>query len=156
MRLRHRLKVPALLLVGTGLAVADASEAPVPPAATAPPPVLFATPPPATVPPPQASIPFASMQGSIRDWQADEDKGVWIQANGKRWYYATFFSPCRSLQFENAVGFMPGSSGTLDRWGALYTPSTGKCQFTSLVASSGPPPKPRKKAGPSQAPGPAH
>jgi hypothetical protein len=144
MRLRHSVTLPCLLLVSSGFAAE--TSAPIPALA------LTVEPAPPVV---QASIPFANMHGSIRDWRADDDKGIWIQGMGGKWYYATFFSPCHSIQFEHAVGFMPGSTGTLDRWGALYTRGTGKCRFSSLVTSTKPPAKSRKKADPSLKPGPA-
>ena len=93
--------------------------------------------------PPEARIAFAAHDG-IDDWQADGSKGMWIKARGNHWYYARFFAPCNGLQFHEGVRFKFGPAGELDRFGEVYTRDTGRCAFTSLVASDGPPPKPRK------------
>ena len=142
MRLKYGWVLPLALVSAAGVAGELAAAPAAVPTTTEPKPLFVPEPPAPPAPPPvEASIPFANLNGSIQDWQVDGDKGIWIQGNRKKWYYATFFSTCHGLLFENAVGFMPGSTGTLDKWGSLYTPSTGKCQFRSLVASNPPPPK---------------
>lgn len=92
---------------------------------------------------PAASIPFAN-HGGIWNWQADKDKGLWVQSNNRRWYYATFMGPCIGLNFANAVGFDTRPMGTFDRFSAVVVPSWGKCQVQSFELSEGPPA--RKKA----------
>ncbi|MBS0387933.1 MAG: hypothetical protein JSR15_05580, partial [Proteobacteria bacterium] len=87
--------------------------------------------------PPEASIPFAAHDG-IDNWEADGNKGLWIKARGNHWYYARFFAPCNGLQFHEGLRFKFGPSGELDRFGEVYTRDTGRCAFTSLVASDGP------------------
>lgn len=93
---------------------------------------------------PEASIPFADHDG-IRDWNALDDKGIWVQNNAGKWFYGTFASPCIGLKFENTVGFLPGPTGTLDRWSAVSTHNSGKCRLQSLKASDTPPPSLRKQ-----------
>ena len=101
--------------------------------------VAGATPPP--VPPAQdVTIPFAAHDG-IENWEADGNKGLWIQSRDHRWYYATFFAPCTGLPFHESLGFKFGPSGELDRWSEIITRDAGRCSFTSLVASDGPPRK---------------
>jgi hypothetical protein len=96
------------------------------------------------------------MHGSIRDWHAENDRGIWIQSASGQWYYATFFAPCWGIQFANAIRVLPGATSTLDRWGAVATRESGKCSFNSFVASDKPPVHSRQKKGPSAAaPGPA-
>lgn len=96
--------------------------------------------------PQEASIPFAN-EGGIRDWQADGDRGIWVQDNHRRWYYGKFMSPCTGLHFVYAVRFRTGPAGELDRFGAVRARDTGNCTFTSFTASEGPPKKDRKPAG---------
>jgi len=93
----------------------------------------------------EASIPFAN-HGGIWDWQPDRDKGLWVQSNNRKWYYATFMGPCFGLDFANTVGFDTGPMGSLDRWSAVYVPHRGKCTFNSFEASDGPPSKQAKQA----------
>jgi hypothetical protein len=102
--------------------------------------------------PREARISFAN-EGGIRDWQADGDRGIWVQDNHKRWYYGKFMAPCTGLQFVYAVRFKTGAAGELDRFGAVRARDTGNCTFTSFTESDGPPRKAKKGAG--QAPGPA-
>ena len=73
--------------------------------------------------------------------QADGSRGLWIQARDRHWYYAKFFAPCSGLQFHEALRFRFGAAGELDRWSEVYTRDSGRCSFTSLEASDGPPRK---------------
>jgi hypothetical protein len=98
------------------------------------------------------TIPFAAHNG-IEDWQADGDRGLWILSRDHKWYYARFFAPCFGLPFHEALRFKFGPGGELDRWSEVYTRDSGRCAFTSLVASEGPPRKP-KAAKPVGAPAP--
>jgi hypothetical protein len=100
--------------------------------------------------PQEATIPFAAHDG-IEDWEADGSKGLWIKARGRHWYYARFFAPCIGLPFHETLRFKFGAAGELDRWSEVYTRDSGRCAFTSLVASDGPPRKP-KAAKPVAAP----
>ena len=88
----------------------------------------------------EASIPFAN-QGGIWTWEADHDRGLWVQANNHQWYYAKFFAPCYGLNFSNALAFDTRPAGTLDRWSSVTVPNWGTCTFTSLEPSDGPPPR---------------
>ena len=90
--------------------------------------------------PPEATIPFAAHDG-IENWEADGNKGLWIQSRDHRWYYATFFAPCNGLPFHESLGFKFGPGGELNRWSEIVTRDSGRCSFTSLVASEGPPRK---------------
>ena len=96
------------------------------------------------------TIPFADHHG-IEDWEADGDRGLWILSRDHKWYYARFFAPCFGLPFHEALRFKFGAGGELDRWSEVYTRDSGRCSFTSLVASDGPPPRKPKHAGPAVA-----
>jgi hypothetical protein len=87
---------------------------------------------------PQASIPFAD-HGGIWNWEANADKGLWIQSNNRQWYYATFMGPCIGLDSANSVGFDTRPMGTFDRFSAVVVPRWGRCQVQSFELSDGPP-----------------
>ena len=89
---------------------------------------------------PEVTIPFAAHDG-IENWQADGSRGLWILARDRHWYYARFFAPCFGLQFHEALRFKFGAAGELYRWSEVYTRDSGRCSFTSLEASDGPPRK---------------
>jgi Family of unknown function (DUF6491) len=93
---------------------------------------------------PEASIPFVH-HGSIRDWQADARKGVWIQDQRRQWYYASFNAPCHGLDFALTIGFDAGTMGILDRFGYIVVPDNDRCPIKSLVRSENPPPAKKKK-----------
>jgi hypothetical protein len=103
---------------------------------------------PATAPLAPASIPFASR--NIFTWQADGEKGIWVQSNSRKWYYGEFMAPCWGVQFREGVRFKFGPAGELDRWGAIIIPDVPECLFKSFTLSPGPPPK--KAPAPSAAP----
>jgi hypothetical protein len=94
------------------------------------------------------SIAFASR--NIFTWQADGEKGIWVQAIGHQWYYGAFMSACTGIQFRDGVGFKFGPAGELDRWGAVLVPHVPECFFKSFTVSTGPPPK--KAPAPAAAP----
>ena len=95
---------------------------------------------------PEASIPFAS-HGGIRDWEADRDKGVWVQDIHRNWYYAKLMGPCFGLNFAQTIGFDTHPMGRFDRFSAIVVPGSGKCQVQSFTASDPPLPlKERAKA----------
>jgi hypothetical protein len=98
-----------------------------------------------SVPPPKdVEIPFAN-RGGIRDWQADRDRGVWIQDAHNRWYYAELLGPCLGLDFANAIAFDTRPSGTFDRFSSIIVPrDRSRCSVKSL-RMSGPPPSHRNK-----------
>lgn len=91
---------------------------------------------------PRASIPFVNF-GAIRDWQADGDKGLWVEDMHQQWYYAELIGPCVGLDFAYAIGFDVRPLDTLDRFGAVIVPGYGRCNFASFSASNGPPPRHR-------------
>ncbi|MGH8253333.1 MAG: DUF6491 family protein [Steroidobacteraceae bacterium] len=126
MRLRSSFARSGLLATALGLAAATCASAGA--AANQP------------AHPPEATVPFAA-NGGIENWEADGNKGLWIQVRGRHWYYAKFFAPCPGVQFHEGLGFKFGPSGELDRWSEVFTRDTGRCAFTSLVTSDGPPRK---------------
>ncbi len=91
-----------------------------------------------------ASIPFAN-RGGIRDWQADKDRGLWVQDAHRTWYYAKFMGPCIGLNFANSIGFDTRPIGTFDRFSSVFVPGTGRCTVQSFTVSEGPHAEPDHK-----------
>jgi hypothetical protein len=90
----------------------------------------------------EASIPFAA-RGGIRDWAADGERGLWVQAVNRNWYYAQFMGRCVGLGFATALGFDTGAQSVFDRWSAVIVPGYSRCTLASLTPSEGPPPRKR-------------
>jgi Family of unknown function (DUF6491) len=93
----------------------------------------------------EVSIPFVDHH-NLRDWQADEKEGIWIQDQRRNWYYAKLLGPCIGLDWALTIGFdTRGGSGQLDRFSSILVPDEGRCQITSLTRSEAPPPSVKKK-----------
>jgi len=91
----------------------------------------------------ETSIPFIGTVG-LYNFEADGDRGVWLQDQQRRWYYATVMAPCTGLSFANRIGVDTRFGGTqLDRTGILLV-DRQRCHIDSLTASNGPPPKVKK------------
>ena len=89
---------------------------------------------------PEVSIPFAN-RGGIKDWQADADRGLWIQDVHNKWYYAKLLNTCTGLNFANSIGFDTRPSGTFDRFSYIVVPRDGRCAVQTFAASGAPPRK---------------
>jgi hypothetical protein len=96
---------------------------------------------------PEAAIPFAD-HGGINNWEADGNRGLWVQSSHNKWYYGTFAAPCFGLQFHETLKFRFSPSGSLDRYSQIETRDPGgNCWFKSFTASEGPPKADKGKAG---------
>lgn len=85
----------------------------------------------------RAVIHFADMRGSIRDWEADGDRAILIQAANGDWYRAEFFAPCVGLRFSQAVGFVTNSLGNLDEASSILVDGE-RCWFRSFERTTDP------------------
>lgn len=90
----------------------------------------------------EASIPFVN-HGGVWNWQADGSRGVYVQDQHRRWYYAKLMGNCFDLPFANAVGFETRGIDTLDRFGTVIVRGQ-RCPITSFTHSDGPPAKAKK------------
>lgn len=99
--------------------------------------VALAGPAAASTPTPDVKIPFAS-HGGIRDWEADRDRGLWVQDVHRNWFYAKFMGPCIGLNFAQSIGFDTRPMGTFDRFSAIVVPGEGRCQVQTLTQSGAP------------------
>jgi hypothetical protein len=91
----------------------------------------------------EASIPFAN-DGGIRDWRADGSRGMWLEANGGHWYYASFSSQCTALPVASGVRFVAEPSGVLSRWSSIRLGHNERCFFRTLQRSDRPPRRARR------------
>jgi hypothetical protein len=92
----------------------------------------------------ESSIVFPN-GSSIRNWQPDRDRGVWIEGRRGEWFYGSFAGLCRDLDFAQAIGFETRGAGGLDRFSSIIVRGE-RCQLTSFVTSAPPPSKKDKKA----------
>ncbi len=92
----------------------------------------------------ETSIAFPG-NATIRNWQADDDDGVWIQDGRKNWYYGKFFGPCHNIDFAQAIGVDTAGLSRLDRFSTILVRGD-RCQLTSFVTSAPPPSKKELKA----------
>ena len=91
----------------------------------------------------ETSIPFMDTVG-LYNFQPDGTSGVWLQDQSRRWYYARVLGTCTGLPFATRIGVDTRFGGArLDRTGTLLVDHE-RCALTSLTASNGPPPKPKK------------
>ncbi|MBP6580065.1 MAG: hypothetical protein KA199_00885 [Sphingorhabdus sp.] len=87
----------------------------------------------------EASIPFAD-SGGIRDFETNEDRGIWIEDRQRRWYYASFIGSCPRLDHAMAIGFDTRGSTNFDKFGAVVT-GDDRCAIASLVTAEKPLPR---------------
>lgn len=92
--------------------------------------------------PQQASVPFVNHHG-IRDWHAADDRTLYVQDNRHQWYRATLFARCFELPFAQMIGFETRGIDSFDRFSSIRVRGE-RCQVSSLVASSAPPPKAKR------------
>jgi hypothetical protein len=103
---------------------------------------------------PEAGIPFTQYHG-IRDWHADNDRQLYVQAEDRQWYQVDLFGPCTGLEFSNRVGFdTRDPAGTFDRFSSIIIRGGERCKVSSVKkipqptkvekARSGPAPRPNQ------------
>jgi hypothetical protein len=75
----------------------------------------------------------------LMNWLADGERGLWIQVNNLRWFYARFAGVCHGLNSTNSLVFDTRASTKVDRTSSVVVPGRGPCRVQTLVPSSGPP-----------------
>jgi hypothetical protein len=85
----------------------------------------------------QTMLPFAQL-GNIRSWQPDGRDAIYIQSGNRKWYRATFWSPCNTLPFAFTVAFVTKPNGNLDRFSSILVDGE-RCWFRDFHATSAPP-----------------
>jgi len=97
-------------------------------------------------PPVSAGAAFVD-HAAMRDWHADGDRSLWIQAGNRRWFYAHLARACHGLSSTNSLTFETHTSGYIDRTSVLVMPQGAKCPVQSL-APNGTPPQARVEPAP--------
>lgn len=92
----------------------------------------------------ESSIVFPS-DSTIRNWQADRDRGIWIEGRRGEWYYGSFAGLCRDVDFGQAIGVETRGAGRLDKFASIIVRGE-RCQLSSFVTSAPPPSKAERKA----------
>ncbi len=92
----------------------------------------------------ESSIVFPS-DSTIRNWQADRDRGIWIEGRRGEWYYGTFAGICRDVDFAQTIGVETRGAGRLDKFASIVVRGE-RCMLSSFVSSAPPPTKAERKA----------
>jgi hypothetical protein len=85
------------------------------------------------------STPTFLSHSRLHDWLADGERGLWVQADDLRWFYARFAHPCHGLGATNSVHFETRGSGHIESGSAVILPGSGRCTMSNLEPSRGPP-----------------
>jgi Family of unknown function (DUF6491) len=83
----------------------------------------------------EASITFPDR--TIRNFEADGDRGIWIEDQQRRWYYGTFIGPCQDLNFAQGIGFDTQGLSRFDKFSRIIVRGD-RCQLNSLVTAEKP------------------
>lgn len=92
----------------------------------------------------ETSIVFPD-NSSIRNWQADGNRGIWVQDRQRNWYYGSFAGFCSNLNFAQAIGVETRGVNRLDRFSTIIVRGES-CPLSSFVTSTPPPTKEERKA----------
>jgi Family of unknown function (DUF6491) len=90
----------------------------------------------------EARIPFVN-HGGVNNFHADGDKGLWVQDQYRRWYYAALIGACTELPFATEIGFVTRGTDALDKFGEIVVRNQ-RCSIVSFVTSVAPPKKAKK------------
>jgi hypothetical protein len=84
----------------------------------------------------ETEIPFASL-GGISGWNADGDKGLYIQGRNGKWYYAKLLGYCPGLANAETIAFASTPMGAFDKFSSIIV-HHHECQVKSLVEKERP------------------
>ena len=87
----------------------------------------------------EASIAFPAY-GTVRNFEADGDDGIWIEDQRRDWYYATLTGYCPDLGFVESIAIDTRGTSRLDKFGAIIVKGQ-RCSFTSFVTAEKPLPR---------------
>lgn len=90
----------------------------------------------------EAHIDFAN-SGGIRSYHPDGDHALSIEDSRGHWYHAVTLGTCPGLEHAVGIAFLPGGTGTLDKWSSILV-GGHRCYLRSLATA--PSPQERKKA----------
>jgi Family of unknown function (DUF6491) len=84
----------------------------------------------------EAQIAFPN-HGAINNFEADGDKGIWIEDQKHRWYYGAFIGPCQGLNFAQGIGFDTGGLSRFDKFSKIIV-RDDVCVMSSFVTAEKP------------------
>ena len=76
--------------------------------------------------------------GQFLDWRPDGVRGVFIQADTGRWYYARLQADCPRIAQRSNVRFVAAPNGDFDRYSSIRTQGW-RCMVDSVTFSEPPP-----------------
>lgn len=89
-------------------------------------------------------IPFVNF-GGIRNWTANDDSTLYVQAAGGQWYEVDMAQPCSGLPFALRIGVDGGPMGTLDSFSSILVDGN-RCRVAAVTRLAAPPPSQRAAA----------
>ena len=87
----------------------------------------------------EASIAFPAY-GTVRNFEADGDDGIWIEDQRRDWYYAQLIGYCPDLDFVQSIAIDTRGTARLDKFGSIIVKGH-RCAFTSFVTAEKPLPR---------------
>jgi hypothetical protein len=90
-----------------------------------------------SVSPAKAGIPLSEF-GNIYDWRPDGAAGIYIETDDRRWFHATFMTPCENLPFTEHVGVRTTPPLPITQFDSIEVRGEN-CFFQTLERVSGPP-----------------
>ncbi len=87
----------------------------------------------------EADISFPAY-GGIRNYHADDDRGVWLEDSRRNWYYASFRGPCPGIQFGRSIAFDTRGSARFDKYTRILV-GDAVCDIERLVTADKPLPE---------------
>lgn len=80
----------------------------------------------------------------IRNFEADSDKGIWIEDLQRRWYYGAFKGRCTRLEHAGGIGYDTHGSSRFDKSSSIFV-DDDFCDLTSFVTAEKPLPRKERK-----------
>lgn len=85
----------------------------------------------------EVGISYAA-NGGIRDWHAEDERGIYLRDRAGRWYYARFSHPCFNLpSLQSLVFSTDPATGRFDHFSTVGTGQLS-CDVASVVRSEPP------------------
>ena len=90
-----------------------------------------------SVSPATAGIPVNEF-GNIYDWRADGRAGIYLESDERKWFHATFLTPCENLPFTEHVGFRTTPPLPITKFDSIEVRGDN-CYFKTFEQVPGPP-----------------
>jgi len=84
----------------------------------------------------ESSVSFPAF-GGIRNFRADDDRGVWLEDRQRKWYYAGFLGTCPEIRHAQAIGLETRGSARFDRFSKIIV-GHDVCAIATLVSADKP------------------